>query len=808
MAGPSIGRGNSSHLWGFPLRLLLGTAVVMATIASAAEDVRSADVVVAQVNRERVSSEGSGEEREGQKPSKDGNARLEMVVVTAQKREESLQEVPIAVQVISSEVLAEQNHNTLEEMSQTIPGVVIKLGGTSNDLYIRGIGSTGNQSFDQSVGLFSDDIFHGRSRLSSATFFDLDRVELLKGPQSTFFGNNAIAGAVNIVTKKPGETFDASARALYGEFGQYALEGAAGGPITDTLGVRIAVTGNGQKGWIDNVTTGRREPHDNNLAGRVTLAFKPTSDLDAALKIEGSKNREIGVFPQQWVNCPPAPPVSGNYGYPPGGGCSDVLKQGVQTGLSSNKTYGPAGFFNLSTGEEVLTMHYQKWGQTFTSVTGFYNYHADLSASPFPDPQPVLTTELPEKFHQFSQEFRIASATGQIVEYLVGAYLQTDRGDWHQGVTYPFLNRFITSGPLFPYLPLGTGGTSSHGEHIDSVFGSLSWNVTDSLKVSGGLRGSWIKKDYVQTSFTGTGSLSGDVVAPLPAAVAPGSPFGPPSTLGGGRSDQAWMPSANVTYRVAPEATAYVSYSRGFKSGGFQQPSLTANPPVSGGFEPEYVNDYELGLKSEWVNNTVLLNLDVFRMDYRDLQVQSYLLDPATNSFTGAIRNAAKSRSQGVEVEGQWVASQNFRLSVNVACLDSRYGSYVGATVTALQYVQGIRVQDLTGSPTLFAPRWAGSLSAAYTARLPGDYELITELAPYYSSSYFFHDPSNDPFFRQGGYLRLDARLSFKKVDSRWAVDLIGKNLGDRDIAADAGSYFTVSKQQPRNVALQARYKW
>ena len=184
-------------------------------------------------------------------------------------------------------------------------------GARSNNLYIRGIGSGPNQSFDQSVAIFVDDIYHGRSRVTTATFLDLDRVEILKGPQSTFFGNNAIAGAFNILTRKPTDHLEGDARALVSpnglSGGQFALEGAIGGPITDTVGIRVAATFNGQQGWLENINTDYRVPRERNLAGRVTLTYSPSDIFDATLKVEGSRNRNRGGLFLQISNCPPAP---------------------------------------------------------------------------------------------------------------------------------------------------------------------------------------------------------------------------------------------------------------------------------------------------------------------------------------------------------------------------------------------------------------------------------------------------------------------------------------------------------------------
>jgi outer membrane receptor protein involved in Fe transport len=226
---------------------------------------------------------------------------------------------PVSVQVISGDLLAEQNQNDLTDLTRTVPAVHIATGGASNSLSMRGIGSgEENPGFDQAVAMFADDIYRGRSRMSAATFLDLDRIEILKGPQSTFFGNNAIAGALNLVSRRPDDTFDGYVRALGGMFEQYALEGAVGGPITDTIKARLAVAADGnERGWLKDLTSGEHVPRNHNLAGRLTLVYQPTEALDATLKLEGSHHKRKGST-YQWANCPhpPFPTSVGGFGDP------------------------------------------------------------------------------------------------------------------------------------------------------------------------------------------------------------------------------------------------------------------------------------------------------------------------------------------------------------------------------------------------------------------------------------------------------------------------------------------------------------
>jgi len=767
--------------------------------------------------------------------------RLEEIIVTAQKRTENLQDVPVSVQVIGGQILAQQNHNSLEELTQTVPAVHISAGADqngSNSIFIRGIGSGSDPSFDQSVAVFTDDIYKGRSRMSEAAFLDLDRIEVLKGPQTTFFGNNAIAGALNIVTKKPGDHFDAWSRALYGMFGQYAVEGAVSGPITDTFGARLAVTRNGDdRGWIENVSLGEHVPRINNLAGRLTLAFNPSEDLDATLKIEGSHHTTAGSSgdePLQYANCPPPAPLTPDFG----GSCATALALHVPIGADNNQNSGLVGQGNsLSTFENVLTLNYRKWGHTFTSVSGFYNYDFRMNVDSRNLPVYLQTGAGGEHYRQFSQEFRVASPTGQPIEYLAGVYFQTDRLNFNSYGTIPLLN-FLATIPglqgLTPYLPISEVLAFGQGEHVYSAFAALTWNATDRIKFNVGLRASEVNKNATgsEAGGTGTGLYSGFV--PWPSAisqlvVARFPVFGTGVSPSFSRSDKAWMPSAGVQYKIAPQMMAYFSFTRGFKAGGFEGQQL-ARQTLAGlqnfsAYGPEYVDAFELGLKSKWLEDRILVNVDVFRGDYKDLQTFANVYIPSLNAFGGEVVNAAKSRSQGVELEGQWAATRDLRFSANVTYLDSHYVSFPNAPQSTLQsFCGGVSYvlpycarfpnplppsNDLSGQQTPYAPRWSGSVTASYSVPLPGDYRFDTELSPYFTSSYWGGTGPDDVIPKTAGYIRLDARVGLESPDRRWAVDLIGKNLTNRIIVTNAQqTIYELTKEQPRNFALLFRYRF
>jgi len=756
---------------------------------------------------------------------------LAEIIVTAQKRAEDLQSVPVSVQVVSGQALSQQNLNSLETLGQTVPSVHVNSTGSGGQIFIRGIGSGTNQTFDQSVGLFIDDVYHGRARMTGATFLDLDHVEILKGPQSTFFGNNAIAGAFNIVTKKPDDGFDGYARALYGQDGQYAAEAAASVPVSDTFAVRLAGMLNGIGGWQKNPYAGHDQPDDDNQAGRVTLLFKPSAALDATLKIEGSSNKDRSG--SQIGDCPPAAPfVSAGF-------CLAALSLGIPTNLRSNEnTTGASQGVDLSTFEDVLTVNYHFLGHTLTSVTGFYNYHSNQDIDADGTPSTLLNLRIDEQFHQLSQELRIVSPADQAIEYLAGLYFQTSelRGE-PTDLSYYFLTPTIQSKPalaaLVPYLPLGAGGTNAQDEHSYAVFGSLSWNVTERLKLSAGLRGSWVNKTLTFTNFYGTAAQTYGDIVPLPTNLQPlGAALLGAQTSGvASRSDDAWLPSARIQYQLTPNAMLYASYAKGFKAGvpSGGTTNGVAVPPIL----PERVNAYEVGLKSKWVDNRVLLNMDVFRSDYTDQQVQSAIFTPLGVPIFETT-NAGASRSQGVEFESQWAVTSFLRLSADVTYLDSYYAHYPNVTLTGIQtfcrshptvpdclaqFPGGVpALQDLSGHPTEYAPRWSGDLAAAFSTALPHEYRLTTEVSAYFSTQYnYANNGTDDPLLEQPGFTRLDSRVTLETPDRRWALDVIGKNLTDRIIIAGGtggtslpsslGSLL-LRKEEGRNVAAQVRYRW
>jgi iron complex outermembrane receptor protein len=781
-------------------------------------------------------------------PPADDSVLLEEIVVTARKREENLQDVPVSAQVISSQVLKDYNIRSLTELSQSLPGIQLNATSTGGQFFIRGIGSGTSFTFDQSVGTFIDDIFHGRTRIAEETFLDLDRIEVLKGPQSTYFGNNAVAGALNIVTAKPTtDSFEGSIRALYGQYGQYAGEGMLNIPLSSDLAVRIAAIGDGMSGWATDPYAGHNQPDVNNKAGRITFLYKPSDDFDATLKIEGGDNEESDG--SVIADCPPPAPfgaVLASQQF-----CSAALKNHYPTGINLYEDTTDAGQgVDLSTFEDVLTMHYRVGEDTLTSVTGFYNYHytANLDADGIPLQE--LTQQTKEFYHQFSQELRIASPQGQTLEWLGGLYFQNDHLTGIGGNLDDF---FVTAAAvpkadaaLLPYLPLGSYPPYNQAEHSYAAFGSLDWNVTDQFQVGAGLRGTWDYKTAGQTSLYGTATEVYGGVVPLPAnlqALAQKLLGAQKPAWVASNSYNAAMPSVHIDYKIVPAVMVYATYAKGFLAGtptdvGYVTPGVTPaipTPPI----KPERVNDYEVGLKSSLFEDHLRLNADVFRSNYTDLQISSSVIQTSTTTngpqLVTYTDNAGSSRTEGVEFSGEWVQN-GFRFKTDLTYLHAYYISYTGVALTAAQtycsaaankasaacvaeFPGGVGlVQNLSGQPTSFAPRWSASVTASYSFGLPGGYHLIPEADVNGTTNYFYAlSGTDDPELVQAGYIRLDGRLSFVSPKENWGIDVILKNLTDKAIVAGGagGTPLPLTNgstllqlDQPRNVAVQAHYQW
>lgn len=732
-----------------------------------------------------------------EKPARQTPVLIEEIVVTARKREEQLHDVPISAQVFSAETMTHDNLINLTDIGQFDPSIAVTgTLGRSGALVIRGVGSGDGTSFDPSVGNFVDGINHPRTQYLLQNLFDTDRVEILRGSQSTFFGIDTISGAVSTTTARPTDESSAYVRASGGSFGQYNAEGMVNIPLTDQWQIRGAVLADGEDGWLDNVGTHEKFPHNNDIAARLSARFN-NRDWEGILKIEGGSVKRGGGLFLTVADCPPPAPFTAM------GFCSGV-DQGVPMGLGNKTSEVPGQVVQLSTQEDVLTLHYHQWGQTFTSITGYSEYHYQQDLDVAGTPVNTINVATPEHYSQASQEFQVASDLGAPIDYLAGVYAQTDKLVNDTNLVYFILNAAIPAADQ----PLGQDTNYRQYNRIYSAFASGTWHVTDALSLTAGVRGTQELKSFdwhlfygqAQTPF-GRQVVAVPGLSALPMAIG----LGTQGTVMGSRDDHAVTPSAQAQYKLTEHSMVYGSYSDGFKGGGFNAGDHSAIPGNLP-FGPEHVHGFELGSKNMWAN--LRIDTDVFYSRYRDLQVSTNLPGP-NGAFLNVVANAAEVESRGVELITQYsLLNSNLQLGLDATYLESTYLSYPHAPPSPLQQLQGFGDVSLTGTSTTSAPRWSGTANATYKTALPRDYRFESALYLIGSSDYF-QDILNR---NTGEYFRLDSRFSLLAAD--WSIDVIAHNITDRNINTflspqpNAPGTVLQQKQAPRGVVLQLTRKW
>lgn len=751
------------------------------------------------------------------------------VVVTAQRREQRLQDVPVAVSVVSGAQLERQNIKSLQDVAGQLANVKITTGTLTNPINIRGIGSGNNSGFEQSVATFSDGVYRPRSRATNAALMDIERVEVLKGPQTTFFGANAIAGALNISTRKPGRDFTYNASALYGwEDGEYNIEGGITVPMSETFGVRFAGRVSGMDGYITMRDGSQKGPHERASQGRVSARWQPSDSFESNLRLDVSSSRADDAVPLEVINCPPTAPYPAPL--PPVGAPSNcALALLTNPSLESKLDYhsdSPPSWYRYDFLEAAFTNAWTLSAGTISSITSYFAHEANNRTQLVPLPFPKYTaqgydplpSEVREIYHQGTQELRFTSNSGGSFEYMFGAYYAQSSWRNTSGTGFffiPFGN--ILSGPPFS-LPT-TPGTPFTGiplirtqDKTTSGFASATIHATDALRINLGARYSRIVKDGQRSLTFGTSvnNEEGTFVPFTNPAFRAGAcailtcdnnPFTPDHLV-----FSKFMPSAGLQYDLAPDVMGYISYSSGFKAGGFSG-AATANT-----FGPENVNAYEVGIKGTYLDRRLVLNADVFRMNYTGLQETAY-----TQTLASIVLNAAESVSQGLEVNTSFRATDGLLLRADVAYLDSKYQNFRNApckSVGILQKTCGTATsgpQDMSGNRRAYAPQWSGSVGATLQFPLAGQ-QLRIEPSLAFSSQYFLNAAA-DPLLSQDGYVKYDLRVGYGPESAAWEVALIGRNLGDTETKGVAlempGSLGTVSifPERGRVLALQVSVK-
>jgi outer membrane receptor protein involved in Fe transport len=747
----------------------------------------------------------------------DAEVALEEIVVTAQKRTERLQDVPISVQAITGETL--QNMGVQNFESFEVPGIRVSRGGMSDTITVRGIGSGQNLGFEQSAPMYIDGIYYGRARTQRLGFLDIEQIEVLKGPQPTFLGKNATAGAINIRTRRPGNEFEREIEVSHEpQTQEMAAFVAATLPINDRWAVRAAARYRDSEGYLTNTVTGRKEPAINDKLARLTVVGNPTEALSVtaigyyAANLDKGRNNQSTIcepnFRRDTSAVTQDPCVfddkKASFSQTP----ADI--EAARPDLWRDNDGGPF----LNDMEAYGTTLQLDWelanGLSVTSVTGYYQYDNYQYIDVDQGVANYGVSTFTENYDQVSQELRLLGPKDTKLQWSVGAYLDSNDNDVVSTQSFDARNLLPFTPPAVPpqtnrtaaFVTNNTNGfVQDVRESAQSMafFGDAKYEFSNSFAIRGGLRYEEVEKDI---SYKRCGTLPYPTCTPVNTL---------PATAVTSRKDDKLAPSATLEYRPLDDVLFYLSYKKGFKSGGFSNND-------AGPFNSEHVTAWEAGAKTRLLDNRMMLNLTVFQGEYDDLQVSSF--DPVSNLFTTT--NAASAKNKGVEAEVQYAATSRLRFAVNVSYLDAYYDDFRNSPCWAGQATlgtgcgpnaQGSQVQNLSGVVTPYAPEWSGTAAMDYTMPVGDSYRLGLGADVFYTGEFATLTDINPRAFQEA-YTKLNARVAFARDDDSWEIALIARNMTDERTAAFKntipGGFFSVASftDPPATYTVQARFKF
>ncbi len=781
---------------------------------------------------------------------------LEEIVVTARLRAESLQDVPISVSAVDGQRMFDAGIVKIEDLQAYVPNFTMSQTGIGTNIYIRGIGSGINQGFEQSVGMYVDGIYYGRAQLSRAPFLDLERVEVLRGPQNILYGKNSIAGAVSTTTARPGDSFEGMAAVTYEpRYDEQVYDAMLSGPLSETLGLRFAYRNRTADGYMKNLTLGRDEPQLEEDTARLTLAWRPDDRFDATFKYEHSKFDAKGRAIEIIHDSPTAQaPFTGlNYAQILRNGFAQdasVLNNRADFKRSSNGDYS-----ENETDAAVLTMNFALGDHMLTSITGYLAYDYDELCDCDFTGAPLFNVRSQEDYEQWSQEFRIASPTGGAFEYIAGAYYQTSDLDFRDRFSVPTgspVPTIIAGNPAFAGNPglqaaalnlftdIEAPRNFTQDTDLWSVFGQLTWNLRDDLRLIAGGRYTSEKKDGSRT-LTFADAVTGASLDTLDEILLAQTLKAESNSLSGSRKESHFAPQVAVQFDLTPDVMTYASVTKGYKSGGYDARSnaspggptyaLVPGPAITAGctnstinpalglcldgafeYEEEEATGYEIGIKSR-IGSRAEVNAAYFYTEYKDLQVSIY--DGILGFNVG---NAAEAVSQGIEVDGRFLVSENLTLSASLAWLDFEFKEFPNGQCVQGQVPDSGTHCNYRGKSNQYVAEWSGNLSADYRRALTDGLEFRSTIDLIYSADY---NPSQnlDARVEQSSYTKVNARIALAGIQTAWEVALVGKNLTDEKIVTYANDaplaynfFGTVAHygilEAPRTVALQASYRF
>jgi iron complex outermembrane receptor protein len=696
---------------------------------------------------------------------------LEEVIVTAQKRVENVQDIPLTVNVLDGNVLDAFTIRNTNDLAASVPGLTIQH--TPQNLAqvtVRGLGTgSGGESLDQSVGLFIDGIWAGRIREFQASLFDVERVEVIKGTQTTLLGKNTSLGAVTILSRRPGEQLAGYIQGSYEfEFDSAYATGAVDLP-TAFGNYRLSFNEIDEAGYVDNGATGNEVPERDQTTLRLGGSWLIGDVGDLFLMYQWDELEIAGDTFQ---------PDRDTLGF------MAAMDPAADIGINRRKhaytSYGRTGDAHDEQDSQRAVLQYDHdiGDYRFTALTGWSEYRNDrLLDSDFLSVD-YLTTTYDSDFDQFSQEFRIASPAGRTLDYVAGLYYLDSSMDY-AGVTdvsFPW--------PELPSpLPLDSASRLTYEQDTEvwSLFGQGTISLGDRWRVTLGMRYTDEEKDALwgRERLRSGGPLA-DIIADILAPEVDPTPLN--------RSEDNLDGSVNIQFDFNQSTMGFISWARGSKSGGF---SLDVARPEDAEYDTEVAETVELGVKMDLANGAALLNGSLFYTEIDDFQVNTFVGD-------GFLTETVPAESRGLELETQWAVTTNL-------------------LVTASATYAEAEEQD-SGLQLPYAPEWSASATARYELPWSGAGLLwrLEGIVNYRDEQY----QQRGERALDDALTLLDLRLALLAADERWELALLGRNLLDDESSfgfdypffgdgiLERGTTTIGSLNRPRTIALQAQYSF
>ena len=690
------------------------------------------------------------------------------IVVTARRREETLVSVPIAVSAFSGEALERGGAIDITDLANMTPNTTLEASrGTNSTLtaFIRGVGQQDPVSgFEQGVGIYLDDVYLNRPQGAILDIYDVERIEVLRGPQGTLYGRNTIGGAVKYVTKMLPQEFSLKLKGTYGSYDQADGIISVSAPLSDMIRVGGAFARLSRGGFGDNLTTGDENYNKDIWAGRATFEMGGYGQ-PVLMRITGDYTKDNSsargghrLIPGQLSGAPVLDDV-----FDTRGGLTDPEQYVKSYGLSMNIT--------AELSDAVTLRSISAWRK-------------DDSASPIDfDALPAVDVDVPAFYfnEQLSQEFQLLYDQGPL-HGMVGFYYLDAKAD-----TAFDVRLFTTVAGLTAYTQADVD-TETY-----AVFGDFTFDITEQLSLSAGGRYTWDKRraDILRQNYLGGGS---------PLFGGAGVAFGAPSTnFNGEREYKKFTPRVSISYKPTPDHNIYASFSQGFKGGGFDPRGVGTNAPDLNGdgirqddeiasflsFAPEQVDSYEVGYKGNFLDGALYVAVAGFYADYKDVQIPGSVActvsvgGVATPSFCGVVSNAGKARFKGLEFESTarlgrdlMTPGDRLNLSTAVGYIDAEYREYI-------TNIGGVPTDVAANREVQNTPKWTASGTMSYTTPIGAGSLYLASSVSWRSKTYQFEIPN--PYIDQKGFALWDASIVYTAPDDRWTLGLHGKNLMDKE---------------------------